>query len=59
MLLFACMAVLARIHRLLGTKKKVTRKTVAQYEHEVLVLSTREQFQMLLNKHIKIPVVLL
>ena len=43
---------------LFGAQKK-TRKTVAQYQHDMLTKNAREQFQYLLKKNLRIPVVFL
>ncbi len=39
--------------------KKVTRKTLDEYKHEMLVSTGREQFKAMLKKNIRIPVVFL
>ena len=54
-----CMGILALLNRLFGTSQRVTRKTIDEYKHELLVNQTREQFRYLLKKNLRIPVVLL
>jgi len=54
-----CMGILALLNRLFGTSQRVTRKTIDEYKHELLVNQTREQFRYLLKKNIRIPVVFL
>lgn len=59
MLLCPCMAFLDLFLGLFGKEKRVTRKTIAQYKQDLLVNAGKEQFQSLLKKNIRIPVVLL
>lgn len=54
-----CMGILALLNRLFRSSNRVTRKTIDEYKHDMLVSQGREQFRYLLKKNLRIPVVFL
>jgi len=53
------MTIITFIKAIFGVSQKITRKTIEQHQHELLITQCREQFRYLLKKNIQIPVVFL
>ena len=57
MLLFSL--IMDLLQALLGKKKEVARKTIADYQREALVKEGGKQFELLIERGLRIPVALL
>lgn len=57
--MLGCMKFFAALSTLFAGRKKAVRKTIADYQQEVLVRQGRVQFEKLMQKGLSIPVVLL